>query len=484
MADKDYDSDDSEEVKEEVKEEEAAPEAPPEDSSLTNPDVVTKYQEAAKIAQAALIEVTARCVPGARLVDVCRFGDEFIEQRTQAIFKNKNKAGKIIMRGVAFPVCLSVNDVVCHCSPYESDETYPPLAEQDIVKIDLGVHVDGFIAVVAHSYIVPGVHPTTAISAADAAKRDNVISAAYTAAEVAVRLMKAGNTNAMVTAAIKQVSDSFDVRPISGTLMHQMKQFVIDANKMILLREEPEQKVDACTFEAGEVYAIDIAMSSGEGKPRETGARTTIFKRAVEKKYALKNKSSRQFFNDVNKRFPTMPFSIRSFPDEKAARMGVRECVTHELLLPYPVLNERKDDFVAHVKVTVLILPSGNTAQVTGLPPSTYVNLVTGTSSTTVVEPPPAPAVGTESAAAAVELLTPPPAPASLEGLSTKLSAAFPVAAALFSDLQARRPGTAVPAGLVPLLQTTPIESKKKAKKSSAANKKAAAAAAEAKVEA
>jgi len=41
MADKDYDSDDSEEVKEEVKEEEAAPEAPPEDSSLTNPDVVT-----------------------------------------------------------------------------------------------------------------------------------------------------------------------------------------------------------------------------------------------------------------------------------------------------------------------------------------------------------------------------------------------------------------------------------------------------------
>lgn len=27
------------------------------------------------------------------------------------------------MRGVAFPVCLSVNDVVCHCSPYESDET-------------------------------------------------------------------------------------------------------------------------------------------------------------------------------------------------------------------------------------------------------------------------------------------------------------------------------------------------------------------------
>lgn len=83
--------------------------------------------------------------------------------------------------------------------------------------------------------------------------------------------MKPGNTNKQVTQAIQEVADAFDVRPISGTLMHQMKQYVIDGNKMILLREEPEQKVEACTFESGEVYAIDIAMSSGEGRPRETG---------------------------------------------------------------------------------------------------------------------------------------------------------------------------------------------------------------------
>jgi hypothetical protein len=40
----------------------------------------------------------------------------------------------------------------------------------------------------------------------------------------------------------------YDVRPISGTLMHQMKQYVIDGKKMILLKElEPDQqKVGAC----------------------------------------------------------------------------------------------------------------------------------------------------------------------------------------------------------------------------------------------
>jgi hypothetical protein len=57
---------------------------------------------------------------------------------------------------------------------------------------------------------------------------------------------------------------------------------------MILLREEPDQKVEACTFEPYEVYAIDVAMTTGEGKPREMGTRTTVYKRMVDRKYGLK----------------------------------------------------------------------------------------------------------------------------------------------------------------------------------------------------
>jgi len=434
MADKDHDSDDSE-VEDNLKEEKVVDNTPPEDTSLTNPDVVTKYQEAAKIAQATLIDIVGRLVPGAKIFDVCKFGDELIEQKTAGIYKGKSKTGKVILKGIAFPVCLSVNDVVCHCSPLETDDSYPALAEGDIVKIDMGVHIDGFIAAVAHSVVVGN---TATLTPEQTALRNNVISAAYTAAEVAVRLMKPGNTNHMVTKAIKEVADSFDVRPISGTLMHQMKQYVIDGNKMILLREEPEQqKVEVCTFEAGEVYAIDIAMSSGEGKPRETGIRTTVYKRAVEKKYALKSKVSRTFFNDVNKKYPTLPFSVRSFEDEKAVKMGIRECVTHELLLPYPVLNEKRGDFVGHVKVTVLLLPSGNTAQITGLPPLTYLQAVT-------MEP----------------------------DLDKKLSATLPVGLTLSRVLQESK-SVSLPENLIALLNESPLEGKKKAKKTKKAAEKA-----------
>ena len=51
------------------------------------------------------------------------------------------------------------------------------------------------------------------------------------------------------------------------------RRFVIDGNKVIVQREEPEKKVEEVTFEANEVYAIDICFSSGEGKVRVPGAR-------------------------------------------------------------------------------------------------------------------------------------------------------------------------------------------------------------------
>ncbi|KAJ1437200.1 peptidase M24, structural domain-containing protein [Ochromonadaceae sp. CCMP2298] len=420
------DSDDEEVV---VKKEEVP--VVEEDTSLANPDVVTKYQEAAKIVQAALVEIVARCVPGARIVDICRFGDDLIESRTAAIYRNKNKAGKVVLRGIAFPLCVSVNDCVCHCSPLESDTEYPDLAEGDMVKLDLGAHIDGFIALAAHTCLVGVDVSDPAVAASvEAGARANVLNAAYVAAEVASKMIKNGNTNNKVTAAIKQVAEMFGVSPISGTLMHQMKQYVVDGKKMILLKEEPEQKVEACTFETGEVYAIDIAMTTGDGKPRDLGKRTTVYKRAVEVKYGLKNKGSRDFFNAVNKKYPTLPFSVRAVGDEKMVKLGVRECVTHGLLMPYPVLYERKGDFIAHVKFTVLLLPSG-TLQITGLPSVTYDAMVT-----------------TGAAGPAV------PTPMNAN-----------IGRVLVQQLLKERPETVVPEGITALLEEVRVEKAKKVRK-------------------
>lgn len=51
-------------------------------------------------------------------------------------------------------------------------------------------------------------------------------------------------------------------------MSHEMKQFVIDGNKCVLNKPTPEAKVEDTEFEENEVYAIDIVVSTGEGKPK------------------------------------------------------------------------------------------------------------------------------------------------------------------------------------------------------------------------
>merc|ERR1712087_820015 len=121
-------------------------------------------------------------------------------------------------------------------------------------------------------------------------------------------------------------------------------------------------------IEASDVFGFDFVMSTGEGKPKASQLRTTVFKRDLEEKYSLKMKASRTFFSEVNQRFPTLPFTLRA-GDERNWRMGVVECVKHGLFIEYPVLVEKPEEFVAQVKFTALLLPSGNVARLTNGPP-------------------------------------------------------------------------------------------------------------------
>merc|ERR1712188_325706 len=100
-------------------------------------------------------------------------------------------------------------------------------------------------------------------------------------------------------------------------------------------------------FEMNEVYCLDVVMSTGEGRSKETELRSTVFKRAPDTSYGLKTQKARQFISEVNRRFPALPFSLRAIEDEQVARVGVSEAKRHELLEEYPVLKEKDGCFVA-----------------------------------------------------------------------------------------------------------------------------------------
>jgi len=82
-----------------------------------------------------------------------------------------------------------------------------------------------------------------------------------------------------------------------------------------------------------------------------------VYKRETETQYSLKSKSAREFFSVVNSKYPTLPFSIRGFDNVTGAKVGVKECVEHDLIMGFPVLSEKSGEFVAQFKGTVVVQP-------------------------------------------------------------------------------------------------------------------------------
>lgn len=328
------------------------------ENTIADNTVVQKYKVAGNIVNKALQTLITGCKVGASAKALCQKGDHILEQETGKKYKNEPEMKK----GIAFPTCLSVNNCICHFSPSKNDPDYT-LKAGDVVKIDLGAHIDGFIAVAAHTIVVGATAEAKATGRAA-----DVVLAAYHASQAALRLLKDGTSNYAVTDAVQKIAAEYKCKPIEGMLSHQLKQFKIDGEKTIIQNPTIAQKKEheKCNFEKYEVYAMDVLVSTGEGLGKELDTKVSIYKK-TEENYLLKLKASRAFYAEVKKKYGTMPFNLRNFEEEAKAKMGVHECVTHKLVEPFQVLYEKHNEIVAQFKNTVLILPNGLTV-VTGSP--------------------------------------------------------------------------------------------------------------------
>jgi curved DNA binding protein len=176
------------------------------DETIASDLVVTKYKMASEITQRVLREVVDRCVPGASIKDTCIYGDKRLDEETTRVFKKD----KDVKKGIAFPTCLSVNNYICHFSPLVSDPDII-LKDNDVVKIDLGCHIDGYVAVVAHTIVVGATREKKVTG-----RRADCILAAYYAAEAALRLIKPTENNTAVTEMIDRIANAYHCKPVEG----------------------------------------------------------------------------------------------------------------------------------------------------------------------------------------------------------------------------------------------------------------------------
>ena len=374
--DKKEESEEEEEIEEveEIEEEEEFEDQVGEDFSK-DPRAFSYLQDAGRIADEVLQFLLPKMVPGAVLYELCSQADALIREKLSKVY-TKSK----FIKGVAFPTCISLNEV---CGNYsaplditDDPHEYKALSEGDVAKIDLGVQIHGFAAVLAHTVVVTA-KPDDKVTGAKA----NAVLAAYHSVHAALRMLKVNaSTNNDVTKSTQQICDDYNVKPVEGVLSHRMKRDIIDGIETIINKETIDQKVESRKFEYGDVFGLDVIVSTGEGKPKETGIKTTIYKRALETTYQLRAPASRKLLSVVENNFYSFPFSFNVFDKEEnlklknpiqnlktTMKLGLTECVKNELLHPYPVLSEKKGEIVAQFKYTVAVR-NDNPIIICGLP--------------------------------------------------------------------------------------------------------------------
>ncbi|KNH05337.1 p45 [Perkinsela sp. CCAP 1560/4] len=319
-----------------------------ENTSITNPEVVQKYKFAAAFATKALKAIYKEAKKGSSVYELCCLGDKIITEECSKVYckKGDNRVDK----GIAFPTCISVNEAVCHFSPdLEESKNNQVLSSGDVVRIDLGCHVDGYCSVTADTFVV-GEAPITG-------KQADVILAAHSALDIVTRALRPGVSYYAITELMEKVAKEYGVNCVEGVFSHRMSRYIIDGAHVIAGKDVPEGKVRDMEIEENEVWAIDILMTTGSGKLKERDQRPLVFKKSLDNNYQLKLQASRDVFNEVNQRFQTFPFSIRHL-DQKRGRIGLQECLRNEMVDPYPILYERDGECVAHVKCSVLVTPT------------------------------------------------------------------------------------------------------------------------------
>jgi methionine aminopeptidase len=96
----------------------------------------------------------------------------------------------------------------------------------------------------------------------------DIMLAVHAAKEAALRTIIAGNKNTQVTEVINQVAEEYKCNVVKGVFSHKLKKHVIDSDDLIASKRG--QKCEIYEFHPGDVFGLEIFISTGSGKPKQS----------------------------------------------------------------------------------------------------------------------------------------------------------------------------------------------------------------------
>lgn len=274
------------------------------------------------------------------------------------------------MPGISHPTTVSPGPFITPYTPLstDSEDAATVLKSKEVVKIQLGAQIDGLGTIVCDTIIV------SAKGGEVSGREADLMLATYYANELLLRLMippgllvsgsdeekqKASSqkpiTQSKITQMLEKVVKSYDCNLVEGTTSWLFERNEIEGKKKIVLAAADGSKAEGIP-ELGDVWGVEMGVSLGTGKIKTLDNRPTLHRRTTIT-YHLKRPSSRQILSEIVKKFGTFPFSLRQLDDERAAKVGVVECVRQNVVRQYEVVSEKDSAPVARLLTTIGELP-------------------------------------------------------------------------------------------------------------------------------
>jgi methionyl aminopeptidase len=238
----------------------------------------------------------------------------------------------------AFPVNVSLNDIAAHYTAEPNDPTI--VNNSDVLKIDVGVHIDGYIA-------------DTAVTVSFDSKYQDLIDIAQRALDEAIGIARSNTRVSDIGRIIEKTITKYGCKPIQNLSGHSLEQYTIHAGKSI-----PNIWTIGHSFNLSvdNVYAIEpfVTTKEGQGIVYE-GKVKNIFGIASRKR--TKDQKADEFLEYLWNKFKTLPFALRwavKDYEEREAVSLLQTLLKKKNVHAYPILVEGANRIVVQAEHTII----------------------------------------------------------------------------------------------------------------------------------
>ena len=301
--------------------------------------MIESYIESGKIASRIREDASKMIKEGALAIDIV----EYVESE---ILKSGAQ--------IAFPCNLSINEVAAHYTSPAGDKTV--IHAGDMVKLDLGAMIDGYIADTAVTIIADG-NIDERYTQDEINLHEEIVEASAAGLEAAIATARAGVEISKIGAAVHEAISEYKLNPIFNLMGHSLEQNNLHAGISIPNYDNHDNYV----LEEGQAVAIEPFATNGEGYINDAPGHY-IFSYMANKPFRMK--STQRVLKYIQQNHRYVPFSGRWITDEFGERKGaiaLKQLSEAMAVYPYAPLREKEGCFVSHKEHTLIIEKEGCT---------------------------------------------------------------------------------------------------------------------------